>query len=585
LVAVGRAPGPGAALVQDGDVFRRFEAPERVVQAFAPGEVRGALDEVEAATRRGGWAAGFLCYEAAAAFGLAVRAPHDGLPLLWFGLYAGAAESPAPPAAEGPPGAAPADGFVPTLDAAAHARALAALQEHIARGDTYQVNFTFPLRARFRGEPWTSFRALRQVQQAGHAAYVDTGRFVVCSASPELFFRREGERLTARPMKGTARRGRTPAEDGARARALRASEKERAENLMIVDMLRNDLGRVAATGSVAVRDLFRVERYPTLLQMTSTVCARTTLDTADVFAALFPCASVTGAPKVRTMQIIAEAESGPRGVYTGAVGWMGPGRRASFAVAIRTLVVDRERGEAVYGVGSGVVADSSPEREYDECLLKARVLGERPFRLLETLRFTPGEGYFLEEAHLGRLMDSAAHFGAAARRTRLSEALGALARRLRGPSRVRLLVDLDGNVEVEAADLDPAPARPACVALSPEPVDDQSPWLFHKTTRREVYDAAQAARPDADDVVLWNRRGEVTEACRHNLVVDLGDGPVTPPVSCGLLDGTFRGHLLATGQVRERVVTLPELRAARSFFLVNSVTGWRAARWAEEARG
>ena len=277
----------------------------------------------------------------------------------------------------------------PALDASVHARALATLQERIAWGDTYQVNFTFPLRARLAADPWAFFSSLFHTQRPRYAAYLDTGRFAIASVSPELFFDWRGDRLRTRPMKGTAPRGGSAREDDAQARALAASEKDRAENLMIVDMLRNDLGRVAVPGSVSVSELFAVERYPTLLQMTSSVEARTTAGLPEIMAALFPCASVTGAPKVRTMEIIAQTEQAPRGVYTGAIGYVGPGRRASFNVAIRTVVVDRESGESCYGVGSGVVADSSAAGEYAECLLKARILSETPFRLLETMRWTP----------------------------------------------------------------------------------------------------------------------------------------------------------------------------------------------------
>jgi para-aminobenzoate synthetase/4-amino-4-deoxychorismate lyase len=578
-VGGGPAPRPGSAIVQDGNRWLRFETPGRVLTAFSADEVRPALRDLDDATRGGLWAAGFVSYEAAAAFGFAVRPPEPGLPLVWFGLYREAVDATAPAVDDAPVAAST---WEPALDPGAYARAFEALQERIARGDTYQVNFTFPLRAAFGADPWAFFRSLRLLQRGGHAAYVDTGRFVVCSASPELFFRWEGDRLVTRPMKGTARRGRTAAEDEACALALAASEKDRAENLMIVDMLRNDLGRVAVTASVEVTDLFTVERYPTLLQMTSTVEARSAAGIAEILAALFPCASVTGAPKTRTMEIIAETESAPRGVYTGAVGWVGPGRGACFNVAIRTAVLDRERGEARFGVGSGVVADSDPAREYAECLLKARVLAGPAFRLLETMRFSPEEGFVLEDAHVSRLLGSAAHFGAPVSRTRVEEELRGLACRLIGPSRVRLLVDLDGRIELQTTPLEAEAPRPLRAALAQSPVDDSSPWLFHKTTRRDVYDEALAAHPEADDVVLWNRRGEVTEACLHNVLVDLGHGPVTPPVTSGLLAGTFRGHLLATGQVREQVVTVAELRARPSFFLVNSVAGRCEAIWAED---
>ena len=545
--------------------------------ARAPAEVAPLLAELETAAAQGLWAAGFLAYEAAAAFGLPTREPIPGLPLAWFGLYAEPEAQGAP--VPNPSAVVDAPAWVPALQASDHARIVAALQERIAAGDTYQVNFTFPLRTSFAGSAFSLFGRLRQAQRAAHAAFVDTGRFAVCSASPELFFRWEAGSLLTRPMKGTAARGPTAADDDALAFALQSSAKDRAENLMIVDMLRNDLGRVATAGSVAVPDLFRIERYPTLLQMTSTVTARTSAGFASIVEALFPCASITGAPKFSTMGLIAEAEAAPRGVYTGAIGFLAPDRRACFNVAIRTVVVDREKAEATYGIGSGIVADSVAASEHAECLLKARVVVEAPFRLLETMRFSPGEGIFLEEEHLDRLTASAAHFGGAVDRRRVEEALRELASGLSGATRVRLLVDLDGGITVEAHALDAPGADPVRVALAIDPVDESSPWLFHKTTRREVYDAALAARPEADEVILWNRRGEVTEGTRHNLVLELGGERVTPPVSGGLLAGTFRRHLLATGQVRERVVTVAETRAAEHLFVVNSVVGWREAHW------
>jgi para-aminobenzoate synthetase / 4-amino-4-deoxychorismate lyase len=563
---------PGLVVVQDGRRWRRYLRPVEVLAARASTEVARLVRSVEAAVEgRGLHAAGFLAYEAAAAYGLAVREPRsDGPPLAWFGLYAQVEEMPGPPA---PPAEPPAFGpWQAALDASAHAEALGRIQERITAGDTDQANFTFPLRASFQGDPWPTFAGLVRAHRASLAAYLDLGRHVIASLSPELFFRREGDRLLARPMKGTARRGPTPGEDEARAARLGTSAKDRAENLMIVDMLRNDLGRVAEVGSVRVASRFDVVRYPTLLQMTSTVEARSRVPFAELLAALFPGASVTGAPKVGTMRVIADLEGGPRGVYTGAIGTLDPGGDACFSVAIRTLVIDRDRGEAEYGVGSGIVADSVAADAYAECLLEARILEEKPFRLLETLRWTPEEGYFLLEAHLERLVGSARHLGGEAEEAALRAALDRFALTLARPSRVRLLVDLDGNPMLEAAPLPEALGRPLRIGLAPGPIDTDSPWLYHKTTRREAYDAALAARPDCDEVLLWNARGEVTEGTRSNLVVEMPEGRVTPPVSSGLLPGTMRRSLLASGEVRERVVRIEDL-AGRRLTLVNSVRG------------
>jgi para-aminobenzoate synthetase/4-amino-4-deoxychorismate lyase len=354
----------------------RFGRAETLLTCRSPSEVTALFGAHDAACARGRWVAGFLSYEAAAGLGLTVRPTiQDDLPLAQFGVFAAPPVEVPPPAAGGP--------FVlgawrASLAPAGYARAIEVIHDAIARGDTYQANFTFPLVAESAGDPWSLFARLASVQQGGCAAYLDLGRHVIVSASPELFFALDGERILARPMKGTARRGLTPDDDDRSAAALVASAKERAENVMIVDMVRNDLGRVAQVGSVRTPALFEVERYPTVLQMVSTVSADTRATLGEILTALFPCASVTGAPKKRTMEIIAALESSPRGVYTGAIGWMGPFRRGRFSVAIRTVVVDRQTRRATYGVGSGIVADSSAEAEYSECLLKARVLETPP---------------------------------------------------------------------------------------------------------------------------------------------------------------------------------------------------------------
>ena len=379
--------------------------------------------------------------------------------------------------------------------------------------------------------------------------------------------------MQTRPIKGTCPRDPDPARDRLRAAELTTSPKNRAENLMIVDMLRNDLGRVAEIGSVEVPSLFEIERYPTLLQMTSTVTARTSRSLGEILAALFPCASVTGAPKKRTMEIIAASEAAPRGVYTGTVGWAAPDGRASFNVSIRTAVADREAGKVTYGVGSGVVADSDAGDEHAECLLKARILEERPFALLETLAHHPAEGYRWLEAHLSRLRASARFFVVPLDESRVEGALREAAAGLTGPGRVRLLLHEDGRVTVESRPLVPASPVPLRVGLAGRPVDGSGVWLHHKTTRREAYDDALASRPDCDDVLLWNTRGEVTESSIANVIVERGGDRVTPPVSSGLLAGVERAQLLARGEVREEVVPVGDLKPGQRIWLANSVRG------------
>lgn len=577
-----KIPGPELAAVLDfpddcgGPERLRFGRPVEVLVARAVGEVRPALRRIERAAEEGFYAAGFVAYEAAPAFdrALTVR-PGPDLPLLWFAVFDRPLEH--RPRAGGR-GGFRLGGWEPSVGHEEYGRGVAAVREAIARGDTYQVNYTFRLRARFEGDDLALYERLLAAQRTRHGAYLNAGRFRVLSASPELFFRRRGRRLVARPMKGTSARGRWAEEDEGRAARLAASEKERAENLMIVDLLRNDIGRVAEVGTVRVPELFRVERYPTVLQMTSTVegTLRRGASLEDIFAALFPCGSVTGAPKVSTMRLIAALEGSPRGVYCGACGFVAPGGDAAFNVAIRTAVVDAEAGAAEYGVGGGITWDSTAEGEYAEALAKASLLAEEPgrFDLLETMRLEAGR-YLLLEEHLERLAASAAYFGFPVSvpevRTVLAEHAG---RFEAGARRVRLLVSDRGRVRVESEELGgDIAAAPRPVALASSPVRKSDRFLYHKTTRRGAYDAARAGRPDVYDVLLWNEEGELTEFTTGNLLVESGGRLWTPPRESGLLPGTFRAALLRRGEAAERVLTRADLARASRLWLVNSVRG------------
>ncbi|MCB8923938.1 MAG: aminodeoxychorismate synthase component I [Ardenticatenaceae bacterium] len=566
-------------ILQTFGAWWRFAQPLEVVIARQPGEVMAALLAVETAvTHHNLYAAGFLSYEASAAFGLACHSsqPHDP-PLLWFGLY----RQPQVIAPPQPPTAANyrlGDWQASVTESQYH-DAIKRIKAYIAAGHTYQVNYTFPLHADFSGDAWALFAQLSQAQQAAYTAYVDMGSHAICSASPELFFTLDGAELCSKPMKGTAVRGHTLSEDKANIAWLHQSPKNRAENVMIVDMIRNDMGRIADIGSVAVPRLFEVERYPTVLQMTSTVTARSRASFSEIIAAMFPCASITGAPKHRTMQIIQELEAGPRGVYTGAIGVLAPDRRAQFNVAIRTVTVDRQRGRAVYGVGGGIVWDSQAAEEWAECAAKSEVLRrQRPsFHLLETLRCTPDGGCDLLNEHLARLADSAEYFGFAADLPAIRHRLAQLAASLTGPAKVRLLLAEDGAITLETAPLPETAVQPRRVALAAAPVDSSNIWLYHKTTRREVYAAAHAACPHCDDVLLWNERGELTEATIANVVLELDGELVTPPIEAGLLAGTLRGVLVGNGRIHERPIPLKHLRRASKIWLINSVRGWQEA--------
>lgn len=590
-------PGPAAAFPLGGGRVVLFERPEAVLVATTPAEVLPLLAEVEAVTAGGSWAAGFVAYEAAPGLDPALPALESGpLPLAWFGVF------PAPRCAPFPRFSLPAEAaspplrWTPSWSPEEYREAIAGARDAIARGDTYQVNLTWRLRAPFRGSPAELLSRLLAAQPVRYAAWLDLGRHVLASASPELFFRRRRRLLVSRPMKGTAPRGRWPEEDARLAAALAASPKERAENLMVVDMVRNDLARIARPGSVRVPRLWNLEAFASLWQLTSTVVADSAAPLPELMAALFPAASITGAPRASTMSLIAQLERTPRGAYTGAIGWVGPGGRARFNVAIRTLWVDRERGVAEYGTGGGVTWDSDPEAERAESLLKATLLLTPPpsFELLETMRWTPARGCWLLGAHLGRLRASAQRFAFRSPHD-LEVRIAAFTAGLPPvPQRIRLRLAADGKVALAAEPL-PPPARdprdapnaiprggrrPWRVALAAEPVDPEDPLIFHKTTRREPYQRALAGRPGHDDVLLWNPRGELTESTVANLVVRLGDRLLTPPVDCGLLAGTFRARLLARGTVAEGVVRIEDLPVVRGLWLVNSVRGWIPCRLA-----
>lgn len=471
---------------------------------------------------------------------------------------------------------------------AEYTRRIEAIHEWIRSGDVYQLNFTAPFRLRTEEPVAALYARLRARQPARYGAFIHwrNGRHIL-SFSPELFFRvdRDGQkrRITARPMKGTAPRGRSTGGDRAIADWLRNDEKNRSENLMIVDLLRNDLGRVARTGSVRAEELFAVERLPTLWQMTSTISAelREEVGFEEIFRALFPCGSITGAPKIRAMQLIAGLEDGPRGVYTGTIGFFSP-QTTVFNVAIRTL--EMESGRGTMGAGSGIVIDSKAAEEYRECLLKAEFLTRQradPFSLVETMRW---EGnYSLLELHLDRLTDSAEYFDFECDRTAVKAALEAHARQFTGGAarRVRLLLGGDGGLEIGDQILPETSGEATVrVRIASQRTDAADPMLFHKTTHRPVYGPAfeAAAHEGFADVLFFNTRGELTEGAISNVLVVKEGRWFTPPVDCGLLCGVYRRHLLESKpEIEERVLSEDDLRAADAVYIANSVRGLRRA--------
>lgn len=555
-----------------------LHAPEGLIEARRADEVPAALAAIDAAASRGLWAAGYCAYELGYVFEprLLPLLPETGRPLLRFHLF-GAARRLSPGAryrwlAERTMGTAISGAFVPSLDAAAHGAKVARVRQLIADGDVYQVNLTFKLSGAAAGDPFATYAALRTKARSGACAFLRFEDEDVLSFSPELFFRVKGGRISARPMKGTRGRAGGIAEDAAERAALLADEKQRAENLMIVDLLRNDLARLSTPGTVTVDDLFTLETYPRFHTLTSGISA--TLDGGvsleRMLRALFPCGSVTGAPKIRAMEIISEVEDVSRGVYCGAVGFVARGA-ASFNVAIRTLVL--RDGQAELGVGGGIVWDSQAAAEYDECLLKARFLTEapEPIRLIETMRWTPGEGFHLIDLHMARLSASSRYFGFVCDEARVRRALDKAVARGSDLQRVRLTLGERGDVEVETAAFAPAADAVWRYAWAAAAVDGNDWRVRHKTTARDFYDRALAAS-GADEVVFVNERGEVTEGSRSNVFVERDGVLVTPPLSSGLLDGCLRRSLIASGRAVEGVLTKSDLALGRVWF-GNSLRG------------
>ncbi|GAM08662.1 aminodeoxychorismate synthase component 1 [Geobacter sp. OR-1] len=550
-----------------------FDGHQAALTAWHPGEVANAIAAAEAAAAAGLHLVGFISYEAASAINpiLPAKAPLPGLPLAWFASFREVAAIPCASDTCPPLPLSPAQ----TLTE--YRRDARKVLDYISAGDCYQINLTFPLTGQTASPPLSLYCGMIKSQPPPYAAYIDTGEFAILSLSPELFFRRHQEEIETRPMKGTALRGRFPAEDRLLADRLKESPKERAENLMIVDLLRNDLGMVAEIGTVRVPELFTLESYPTVHQMTSTISAgvKPERSLAELLAALFPCGSVTGAPKRRSMEIIAELENRPRGVYCGAIGYLAPGGKTTFSVAIRTLLADHVKQQTILGVGSGITADSSHADEYRECLAKG-AFASTPLPavgLIESLRLENGT-YPRRERHLHRLTWSAGRLGMPCDRGEAERLLDTESRKP-GIRKVRLHLDRTGTLSVGSAPLQDEPS-PLLLALDNDhPAEPDDLLLFLKTDCRERYEAARARHPDVDEVLLLNSRGELTEGSYNSLVLKINGEMITPPLASGLLPGILREELLERGELAERVLYPADLWQAEEIWLINSVRGRR----------
>lgn len=571
-----------------------FADPIAVLEVRFPEDIPRILKEIGAYRKRNCYAAGFLTYEAGY-YCKDLSFPCSPLPypLAWFGIY------PEPIVynhrqgkCEGAAKRLPTSG-IPTgtenfslhdvrfdIKQEEYREKIAAIKEYIACGDVYQINFSGKFRFNMDGSLLGLYQMLKKTQAVSYAAMLNAAGISVLSFSPELFFRINGRTITTRPMKGTAPRGAGADEDRVRKEMLQSSEKNRAENIMIVDVLRNDLGKISETGTVSVSDLLEVEAYETLFQMVSqidgTLCEN--VDEYSLFKALFPGGSITGAPKRRAVEIIHELESGPRGIYTGAIGYFAPKKKAVFNIAIRTLVIKDGQGEM--GSGGGIVWDSDADSEYQECLLKGDFLTKAPgtFELLETMLWD--KEFFLLDEHLARLEASARHFGYVIRTDELRQRLQEAAKKfmLGEKYRVRITYNAWGETTIQFREIDAAQQDNVRVLVSSSRTDSHNPFLYHKTTRRNFYDTqhAEAVAKGFADVVFLNEKGEVTEGAISNIFIQKKGRLLTPPVKCGLLNGLYRQYMLRLNpHAAEAILSIDDLKAADEIFICNSVRGLR----------
>lgn len=456
-----------------------------------------------------------------------------------------------------------------------YSKTIAKIKQYLMSGDTYQVNQTFKIKFNFQGDSFSLYQTLKNSQPTAYSAYINTGKQQIISLSPELFFKIEKGKIWSRPMKGTFSRGLTWEEDQANKQELKANKKIRAENLMITDLLRNDLGRICR--QVKTSRLFEIETYPSLHQMTSTISGKLKKKTTikEIFTALFPCGSITGAPKIATMKIIKDLEPNPRNIYCGAIGFISPKNTACFNVAIRSALIKGKKGEL--GVGGGIVYDSNPKTEYQEACLKAKFFS-RPaekFSLIETMLWQKGKGIFLLDLHLTRLKNSAQYFAIPINIEKIKHQLKKTCASLKTPSKIRLQPSNDaGSLSIEIFKLEDN-TKPLKIKLSNQRLNPQNIFLYHKTTNRKLYDKelALAKQEGFDEVIFLNKKQQVCEGAISSIFIQKNNKLYTPPVSCGLLPGILRQHLLNKSKAQEKILYLKDLKTADKLFIGNSVRG------------
>jgi len=558
------------------DSWRIFSSPLEVLYTHDLNHVKDVLNEVQNKVEQKKLiAAGYLSYEAAPAFDNAYSVNEKGsLPLICFGLFKDykiekTLESQKLESAE-------AIEWEITTDRTLYESHLQYIKDQIKLGNTYQVNYTLRKHSNTISNTYGFF--LEKAQDAPYAAFIDSDEHTIISMSPELFFKLSGESLICKPMKGTSKRGKTLHEDIALMEELKNSEKDKAENIMITDMLRNDMGKISDTGSVKVLSEFDIEKYPTVWQMTSSIESQASASITGIFEALFPCASVTGAPKVSSMKIISEIEGQPREIYTGAIGYIAPNNEAQFSVPIRTILSDKKSCRSVYGTGSGIVWDSESQKEWDECQNKSAILSasSQNFELFETMLWDSSKKIFLEKLHLDRLKDSAEFYNFKFHREKINDKLQDYLKNLESESEkiIRLFLAKDGEIRLTtSAYKEQNKDKYYYISLAMRPVDSEDLSLYHKTTNRSVYRNAIGENPDCDDILLWNEAGNITESTISNVIFKKDSEYYTPLVSCGLLSGTYRAHLISQGHLKERIIPKAEINLYSEIYLINSVRG------------
>lgn len=579
-----------------------FINPKEIISTSRVDQVESSLFRLDQALKEGSYVAGFISYEAGEAFEDKLKRSRTfDFPLLWFGVYQepliydhcqGNFKSTSQKIQFLIKQASPINklrnksyclkNIKSNISKGEYIKDITRIKRLIAKGLTYQVNYTFKLKFDFSGSESSLYLNLRDKQSVAYASLIKTAECSVISFSPELFFRKGVRQICTRPMKGTAQRGRNLKEDLKLSRELKASAKNRSENLMIVDLLRNDLGRISVTGSVRVPRLFRIEKYQTLFQMTSDVKSRIKDDCSclDIFKHIFPSGSVTGAPKIKTMQIIRKLEKEPRNIYTGGIGFLAPDKTGVFNIAIRTLLIDKAKGKGQMGVGSGIVYDSDPISEFNECNLKADFLTKKSedFQLIETMLCRPNREVILLDLHLKRLENSAKYFDFIYQQQEILKALAKIKKHLKpSPHRLRLLLDKEGNVKICASLLKSTIFRKRKICISTKKTNSENLFLYHKTTNRYLYDQeySRHKRLGFYDTIFCNEKNEITEGAISNIFIRKNNIFYTPPITCGLLDGVYRQRMfiIHKRRVKEKVLFKKDILTADEIYLSNSVRG------------